>query len=129
MPSRSAQDEYANKVLRDCTIVGSLSQTAVAYPANGAIDPEGGVANLSKTGSAGAYTLANPTTAQEGTRLLIVSTSAFAHVVTTVAGINDGVTGGAKNAATFAAFAGASLELLAVGGKWAVLGKNVVTIA
>lgn len=86
------------------------------------------VAKLTK-GSAGAYTLAAPTAIQEGTRLLLLCQSAFAHVVTATDLLDDGVTGGAKDTATFGAFVGSSLDLIAINLKWHVVGKNVVTIA
>jgi hypothetical protein len=62
-------------------------------------------------GSAAAITLAAPTAAQAGTQITIIAGSAYAHVVTATGLLNDGVTGGAKNTATFAAFVGASLTL------------------
>ena len=86
------------------------------------------MAELTK-GSAGAYTLAAPTAAQEGNRLLILNQSAYAHVVTATNLLDDGVTGGAKDTATFGAFVGASLDLIAVNLKWHVVSKNVCTIA
>ena len=96
------------------------------YAADGAISPVAGEAVLTK-GSAGAYTLAAPAT--DGMRLCITAGSAFAHVVTATNLIADGVTGGAKDTATFGAFVGSSLDLLAYNGLWHVVGKNVVTIA
>lgn len=104
--------------------------TVTAYAADGAIaftNPQN-VAKLTK-GSAGAYTLAAPTAAQEGYRLLILCQSAYAHVVTATNLLDDGVTGGAKDTATFGAFVGSSLNLIAVNLKWHVVGINVCTIA
>jgi hypothetical protein len=98
------------------------------YTADGAIAIQSGTVLLSKT-SAGAFTLAAPTTAQNGTRLRIITTTAFAHVITATNLLEDGVTGGAKDTATFAAFAGAALELEANAGEWFVVSKNVCTIA
>ncbi len=97
-----------------------------AYSADGAVGVNSGVKLLTK-GSAGAYTLAAP--AANGDRIVIIADSAFAHVVTATGLIHDGVTGGAKNTATFAAFVGASIELLGYNSKWYVISKNVVTIA
>lgn len=101
-----------------------------AYPADGAITiPTGwGLASLTK-GSIGAYTLAAPTAAQEGTELVITAGSAFAHVVTATGLLQDGVTGGGKNTLTFAAFVGASVILYAVNLQWYVASKNLVTVA
>lgn len=106
------------------------SPDITAYSADGAIafTEAFNIATLTK-GSAGAYTLAAPTAAQEGTRLLILGQSAYAHVVTATNLLDDGVTGGAKDTATFGAFVGTSLDLIAINQKWHVIGKNVVTIA
>ena len=104
------------------TISTYASDGAIAftYPNN--------TAKLTK-GTAGAYTLAAPTAAQEGYRLLILGQSAAAHVITATDLLDDGVTGGAKDTATFGAFVGTSLDLIAINLKWHVVGKNVVTIA
>jgi hypothetical protein len=99
------------------------------YTADGAIAIQSGTVLLAKTGSAGAFTLAAPTAAQAGTRLRIINQTAFAHVITSTDNLDDGVTGGAKDTATFGAFAGASLELEAVNLKWSVVSKHVCTIA
>lgn len=87
-----------------------------------------GVVLMTKA-SASAFTLAAPTAAQNGTRITITSGSAYAHVITATGLIHDGVTGGAKNTATFGAFIGATIVLIAYNGKWHVESKNVVTIA
>jgi hypothetical protein len=79
-------------------------------------------------GSAAAITLLAPTLAQSGTVLNLTSGSAFAHVVTGTALINDGVTGQPHTTLTFAAFAGASITLVASKQLWNVLGKNLVTV-
>jgi len=39
------------------------------------------------------------------------------------------MTGGAKDTATFGAFVGATLDLIAINLKWHVVSKNVCTIA
>jgi hypothetical protein len=109
-----------------CSVATHAKQTV--YSADGAIDPTCGTAVLTK-GSAAAMTLAAPTVAQNGLRLRIISSSAFAHVVTATNLLEDGVTGGAKDTATFAAFKGAGLDLEAYAGTWHIVGKNVVTVA
>lgn len=94
-----------------------------------AIPIAGGTVVMTK-GSASAFTLAAPTaTTQDGTRMTFLNGSAYAHVITATGLIHDGVTGGAKNTATFGAFLGASLTLVAYQGKWYVESKNVCTIA
>jgi D-ribose pyranose/furanose isomerase RbsD len=80
-------------------------------------------------GSAGAYTLAAPTAAMNGKELIIVAGTAFAHVITATNLLDDGVTGGAKDTATFAAFVGSGIHLMAYNLKWCVVAKNLVTIA
>lgn len=115
---------FADKIraIQNPTITTYASDSAISFanPYN--------IAKLTK-GSAGAYTLAAPTAAQEGYRLLILGQSAYAHVVTATNLLDDGVTGGAKDTATFGAFVGTSLDLIAINLKWHVVGKNVVTIA
>ena len=104
--------------------------TISTYASDGAIaftEPRN-IAKLTK-GSAGAYTLAAPTAAQEGYELEILCQSAFAHVVTATNLLDDGVTGGAKDTATFGAFVGSSLTLRAINLKWHVKAINVCTIA
>jgi len=99
-----------------------------AFAVDGALTKTTGVKVLTKAG-VGAYTLAAPTAAEAGRRLTIINGTANAHVITATNLIDDGVTGGAKDTATFGAFVGASIELLAYNLKWTVLAKNVVTIA
>lgn len=99
--------------------------TPTQYLVDGAI-AHPGTAVLTK-GSAGAYTLSAPLSDNE--TLIATNATAFAHVITATGLIQDGVTGGAKNTATFGAFVGSSLELKSFAGKWNVINKNVVTIA
>jgi hypothetical protein len=93
-----------------------------------AIAIQSGVVKVTAAGVA-AMTLAAPTAAQEGTEITITSFSANAHTITATGLINDGVTGGSKTTATFAAFAGASLTLLAIGLKWSVKSSTAVVIS
>lgn len=72
-------------------------------------------------GSAGAYTLAAPTVAQDGLRLTITSQTAFAHVITATALVADGAAGSPEDVLTFAAFIGASCILVASDGLWNVV--------
>lgn len=102
---------------------------ATVYAADGAISLDPAKLHVLTKTSAGAYTLAAPTAAQEGMILRITAGTAFAHVVTATNLIDDGVTGGAKDTATFGAFVGSTLELVAYNLKWIVISKNVVTIA
>lgn len=99
-----------------------------AFAEDGAITPTVRLATLTKAG-VGAYTLAAPTAAQDGMYLCITSRTANAHVVTATGLLEDGVTGGAKNAATFAAFVGATITLVAVNLKWHTVALKAVTVA
>lgn len=106
--------------------MGGAEVATREYVADGAI-----AANLSHTAlltkaGIGAYTLAAP--ARDGIRLSIISRTANAHVVTATGLIDDGVVGGSKNSATFAAFAGASIELISHGGKWNTVALKAVTV-
>ena len=127
MPLDNAVQTYYNKILQACTL-NTIRRKVTSYVADGALSTSGAVAKLTK-GSAGAYTLAAPTAAQEGQELVIVAGTAFAHVITASNLLDDGVTGGAKDTATFAAFVGASITLIACDLKWIVVSKNLVTIA
>jgi len=83
---------------------------------------------IARSGAVNATTLAAPTAAQNGTRLTITTGTAYAHTITATALLHDGITGGAKTTATFGAFLGASLELVAYNLLWHVVNKNVCTI-
>lgn len=106
-----------------------VSNVVTLASASGAITPAGGTVVITKTGSLAAMTLAAPTAAQNGMILRVTSATAFAHTVTATSLIDDGVTGGSKTTATFAAFAGASMELMAYEGKWHTLSLKAVTVA
>jgi len=109
---------------------GSFNASAPVYrmAADGAVPIQNGTVVFTK-GSAIAATLAAPTAAQEGTIMRFVTGSAFAHVLTATALIDNGVTGGSKSAWTAAAFLGSSLTLLAYNLKWTVLNFNLGAIA
>jgi hypothetical protein len=92
------------------------------YLLDGAIDVRSHTAILTK-GSAGAYTLAAPTA--DGIVITITAGTAFAHVVTMTGLLQDGVTGGAKNTWTSAAFVGSSATFVAYSGKWNLVSKNL----
>jgi hypothetical protein len=101
----------------------------VALSANAAIPPH--VAHtyvVTKTGSAGAFTLAAPTaTTDDGLTITVTSNTAFAHAITATGLLQTG--SASVNSATFAASAGASITLMAYQGKWNVLNSNAVTFA
>lgn len=114
------------------TLRGQMDPTQLAVTvqtADGAITIVSGLKVLSKT-SAAAMTLAAPVAGvDDGTQLIITAGTAFAHVVTATGLIHDGVTGGAKNTWTSAAFVGSSIHLVAYNALWHVVAKNLGTIA
>jgi len=78
-------------------------------------------------GATATLTLPAPASpAQDGLELSIISTTGFAHTVTATGLFNNGTA--AVNLATFAAFSGANLQLVAFGGEWYVTSQNAVTI-
>lgn len=97
------------------------------YSASGAISPTSGIHLITKGTPAGAFTLVAPP--EDGIELTFVCGTAFAHVLTPVGGINDGVTGGAKTAYTAAAFVGSSITLVSAGALWHVKAQNKGSVA
>ncbi len=78
--------------------------------------------------SALAITLVAPSKSQDGLTLAFTNLTAAAHVITATGLLSDGVTGGGKNTATFAAFVGASLTLMAQNGLWNIMAAVVCPI-
>ena len=116
--------------VRDLLSLGSamqLSFTPVA--ASGALPVRPSAAYLiTKTGAPAVLTLAAPTPgADDGVHLQIISGTNFAHTVTAT-GLFQGGTA-AVNLGTFAAFAGACLDLVAYNGKWIVMDANAVVLS
>ena len=110
--------------------VNQLNQNEVTLAsASGAITIAPGTVVITKTGSLAAMTLAAPTAAQNGLILRVTSATAFAHTITATGLIDDGVTGGSKTTVTFAAFAGATCELMAYEGKWHTVSLKATTVA
>lgn len=77
--------------------------------------------------TAGAYTLAAPTLAQDGVRLTIASKTDAAHVITATGLVADGATGSPEDVITLAAFKGAGCVLVAGGGLWHVVSGAAAT--
>jgi hypothetical protein len=75
--------------------------------------------------TAATMTLPAPTVPQNGLKLIFTSQTAAAHVLTATALLNNGLTGSPFTTATFAAFPGASLSLVANNGLWNVLASPV----
>ena len=104
--------------------VGGYPTTLIS--ASGAITIASGY-DVITAGSAAALTLAAPTAAQAGTELIITSRTAFAHTITATGLFNTGAA--AVNLATFAAFAGAGVRLVADNLKWKVISSVGVTFS
>lgn len=94
--------------------------------ANGAIAIENSLVVITKA-QAAALTLAVPSTAQNGTIIDIVATTAAAHTVTaTTVGFN--ATDAAGDVGTFGGAIGDGIRVVAYGGEWYVLNNINVTL-
>jgi hypothetical protein len=128
-------------VLRDCTGTAALQQWVnfselgaggtngqqIPILISGAITPTGGNMVITKAGVA-AMTLAAPVTGtQDGAILRITSATLYAHTVTATGLLSTGTA--SVNVATFAAYAGAGLTLMAWKGTWIVLYSVGVTFS
>lgn len=102
-----------------------LRQPVTAASADGAITIANGTVKVTK-GSAAALTLAAPSTAQEGIRMLITAQTAHAHTVTVTAGFNGGGTG--ADVATFGGAVGDCMEIIAINQKWNVISLRNVSL-
>lgn len=104
----------------------TIRQVVTTLAVNGPIPTlSTGIIRLTKA-TAAAVLLRNPLASEEGNVVTFTAGSAAAHVIT--GSFQDGVTGGAKTTATFAAFIGASMTLMAVNRQWYVQSLNAVTI-
>lgn len=102
-------------------------ENVVVASANGAVTIQPCTVVITKA-SACALTLGTPTTAQNGTKITFVSTTAAAHTVTaSTIGFNDG--GTASDVGTFGAAKGNGFSCVAYGGQWYVLTNVNVTFA
>jgi hypothetical protein len=99
--------------------------SGMTYTANGAITIQPGTQFLN--GSGLAMTLADPTTAQNGTVMVILATDATAKTITYTAGFNGGTT--ARDVATFGGAIGDNLVIIANNGVWWVISTRNVTLA
>jgi hypothetical protein len=104
------------------------SAALVALPVNIALDPHTANRYVITKGSAIALTLAAPTAgADDGLAIEIVSSTAFAHVLTATGLLVDGA--GHVNTATFPAAGGGCVDLVAYQGKWYVQNSQNMTFA
>lgn len=101
--------------------------TGVVLTSDGAITIQTSTVYLEKT-SGGAFTIAAPSS-QDNTRITIIGNTDFAHVITfTGSTLLDGTTG-ANSTATFTAFKGSSITIVARGAFWLVESLSLVACA
>ena len=100
----------------------------VLYSADGAISIVDQYGVITKAGVC-ALTLAAPTAAQAGTKIVLTSRTANAHTITATTLLNNGGAGVPYTTATFAAKAGASICLVADNLLWNVLYATNVTLS
>lgn len=117
-----------NTVTALSAAAASLAMTTpVVLTGDDAITVQASTVFLEKT-SAGAYTIAAPSS-QDGLRITIIGNTDFAHIVTfTGTTLLDGTTG-ANVTATFTAFKGSSITVVARGAFWLVESLNLVVCA
>jgi hypothetical protein len=98
-----------------------------SYSADGAISTTAGIALITKAGVA-AMTVAAPSSI-DGQELTIINGSNNAHVITFTGGTLYDGTAGANSTATFAAFIGAAITVIASGSTWLAKNYHATTIA
>jgi len=108
--------------------VDASGQTIVTASVDGALDiPVQDTLILVQKAGVCAMTITNPTTAQDGVQVTILSATAHAHTVTYTPGFFGDTT--LSDVATFAAKVGASMTIKAQAGKWGVVALANVTLA
>jgi hypothetical protein len=83
---------------------------------------------LTKGSALSSTTLAAPSKAQNGLKLTITSQTAYAHVITATTLLADAVSGSPHTTATYAAYIGASITLVADNGLWNIVAAVGVTV-
>jgi hypothetical protein len=120
--------DLPNYPLGQAAQVDAQGQTIVTASVDGALAiPTQDTLVLVQKAGVCAMTLANPTTAQDGLQVTILSATANAHTVTYTAGFYGDTT--SSDVATFAAKVGASFTIKAQGGKWGIVSLANVTLA
>ena len=110
-------------------VINAINQIPItAITASGAIAPSTPNEYVITKAGVAAMTLAAPVVGtDDGKQIEVSSNTAFAHTITATGLLQTGPA--SVNVATFAAFAGATLTLMAYGGKWMVLNSNAVTFS
>jgi len=115
-------------LIKDGTINSKIPLATVLTGATDAIPIATSLVVINRTGAVNATTLAAPTTAQNGIRLTITNGTTQANTITAAStSISDGTTGG-HGTVTFAAFIGASIELVAYNERWHVVSRQEATV-
>jgi hypothetical protein len=109
-------------------LAGGTPEAFTTQAASGAIPPHVSHNYVITAASAEALTLAAPTaTTDDGVLIALMSNTAYAHTLTATGLLNTG--SASVNTATFAAYAGAGLTLMAYQGKWIVQYANGITFS
>lgn len=108
----------------DADILGNIN----AYLVNAPITPIQSGAVVITKGSIAALTISAPLVSQNGTRIRIFSTTAFAHTITfATVGFNG--LGASGDVATFGGAIGDGMTIEAYNGNWYVTSRTNVTLA
>lgn len=112
----------------DRNIPGGQNHPYTLIAADGAITNKSGFVFVTK-GSAAAITIADPVSGtDDGKRLSIISTTAYAHTVTrSTTGFNNA--GASGDVATFGGAVGDNMVIVAYAGKWYTESTRNVTLA
>lgn len=109
------------------TYESDVQANQVIASANATVTIQNSTVIITK-GTACALTMTTPTTAQNGTRIRFISTTAAAHTVTHgTVGFNGG--GSGKDVGTFGGAIGDGFECVAYGGVWVTTWITNVTFA
>jgi len=124
----TSTDTLVGKITTDLLLNKTLQVPITVITANGAINPNTAAWYvITKAGVAG-MTLGSPTvTTDDGKIIMVQSNTANAHTITATGLFNTG--SASVNLATFAAFAGAGVLLMAYQGKWNVLSATGITFS
>lgn len=124
----TSTDTLVGKATTDLLLNKTLQVPLTALTANGAINPNTAAWYvITKAGVLG-DTLGAPTvTTDDGKIIMVTSNTANAHTITATGLFNTGSAN--VNLATFAAFAGAGLMLMAYQGKWNVISQIGITFS
>lgn len=106
------------------SVLAGNGASTMTYTASGAITIRPGTQFIN--GTTLAMTLANPTTAQNGMIMTLISTNASAHTITYTAGFGGGTT--ARDVATYGGAVNDNMVIQAVNGVWWVLSTRNVTL-